>query len=227
MKKVLTIIFLVAAMATTGLAQNTETRSLDDFSAISIGEAIKLVLVPGNKNEAKITADNVDLDEIETRVFGSKLKIELTGSRYKNIEVEIRLTYKSLEELSVSSAASVWTDGPIKTEDLEISVSSAGDARLDIDVNEVDVSASSSGNLVLKGKTISQRVGVSSAGVYKAYDLACEDAYVRASSAGSARVSASKKIDAKASSAGSIKYKGDPDKVYVNSSSGGSAGKAN
>ena len=83
------------------------------------------------------------------------------------------------------------------------------------------------GELVLEGKASSQRAGVSSAGEYMGYDLDCEETYVRASSAGSARVSASKKIDAKASSAGSVKYKGNPDKVYVNASSGGSAKKAN
>lgn len=227
MKRLFATLFFVAGIISAVMAQSTETRSLDNFTAISIGEAIKLVLVPGNKNEAKITAQNIDLDEIETRVSGSKLKIELSGNRYRNVDVEIRLTYKNLEDLSVSSAARVRTEGPIKAEEIEISVSSAGDAKLEIEVKEVDVTVSSSGNLMLSGKAVSQRAGISSAGDYKAYELACEEAYVRASSAGSARVSVSKEIDANASSAGSIKYKGNPDKVYVNSSSGGSAGKTN
>ena len=68
MKKLTAILFLVTAAAISAFGQNTETRSLDNFSAISVGEAIKLVLIPGNKNEARITATNVDLDEIETRV---------------------------------------------------------------------------------------------------------------------------------------------------------------
>ena len=227
MKRIIATLILISACSISLLAQNTETRSLDNFSAISIGEAIKLVLVPGNKNEAKIVADNIDLDEIETRVSGSRLKIELTGNRYRNIEVEITLTYKELEDLSVSSAARVKTKGAIKAEDFEVSVSSAGFARLEVDASMIDADVSSSGELELEGKATSQRVGVSSAGVYDSYDMACEDTYVRASSAGSAKVSASKKIDAKASSAGSVKYRGNPDKVYVSASSGGSTSKSN
>jgi hypothetical protein len=227
MKRITTTLIIIVALATVVFAQQTETRKLDNFSAISVGEAIELILVPGNKNEAKITADNIDLDEIETKVFGSRLKIELAGNRYKNIDVEITLTYKSLEELSVSSAANVTTKGAIRAEEFEVSVSSAGFAGLEVEAKEIDVEVSSSGELELEGRTVSQRVGVSSAGEYKGYDLACEDTYVRASSAGSARVSASKKIDAKASSAGSVKYKGNPDKVYVSSSSGGSTSKSN
>ena len=227
MKRTIATFILLAGFSLTVLAQNTETRSLDDFNAVGIGEAIKLVLVQGNKNEAKITAHNVDLDDIETRVSGDKLKIELSGNNYRNIEVEITLTYKNLAELSVSSAANVTTKGPIRSKEHEISVSSAGYARLEVDAQEIEVSVSSSGELVLEGKASSQRAGVSSAGEYMGYDLDCEETYVRASSAGSARVSASKKIDAKASSAGSVKYKGNPDKVYVNASSGGSAKKAN
>jgi len=227
MKKLTAILFLVTAVTISAFSQNTETRSLDNFSAVSVGEAIKLVLIPGNKNEAKIMATNVDLDEIETRVFGSRLKIELSGNRYRNIEVEIQLTYKQLEELDVSSAANVTTKGAIKADELEISVSSAGNARLEVEVASIDAEVSSSGDLVLAGKATAQRVNVSSAGEYKSYDLACDDTYARASSAGSARLMASKKIDAKASSAGSIKYKGNPDKVYVSSSSGGSVSKTN
>jgi hypothetical protein len=227
MKRSITTFLFAFAIISNLFAQNTDTRDIDSFSAIGVGEAIKLILVPGNKNEAKIVAHNVDLDEIETRVSGSKLKIELSGNHYRNIEVEITLTYKNIEELSVSSAANVTTKGAIKADDLEISVSSAGYAKLEVEAVNLDVSVSSSGDLVVEGKATSQRVGVSSAGEYKGYDLSCDDTYVKASSAGSARVTANKKIDANASSAGSVKYKGSPDKVYVNASSGGSAGKAN
>lgn len=227
MRKLLATLLLAACFGSAVYAQNTETRKLDDFKTIGVGEAIELILIPGNKNEAKIVADNIDLEDIKTRVYGSTLKIELSGSNYRNIDVEITLTYKQLEELSVSSAADVKTRGAIKASDFEVSVSSAGSANLEVDATNIEVSVSSSGDLVLEGSATSQRVGVSSAGVYKGYDLNCDESYVKASSAGSARVTANKKIDARASSAGSVKYKGNPDKVYVNASSGGSASKSN
>ena len=226
MRRTFIIFMLLTGIVFSVLAQEVETRSLSDFRMISVGEAISVTLISGNKNEAVIKVDNIDLEDISTEVRGDRLKIELDGYRHRNIDVSITLTYKKIEEISVSSAADVVTQGPIKSQSIDISVSSAGYAKLEIDAEEIDVDVSSSGELLLSGKIISQRVDVSSAGVYRAYELDCDDAYIRASSAGSARVSSSKKIDAKANSAGSVKYKGNPDKVYVSSGSGGHAGKA-
>lgn len=224
----ISIVFLIAlASISTSIAQNVETRSLGSFSEVSVGEAISLTLVPGSKNEAKIKTDNIELDEVEMEIHGEKLKIGLSGNRYRNIDVDIVLTYKSIEGIYVSSAADVFTKGAIKADALDISVSSAGDAELEVDVNELDIDVSSSGNLTLTGKSISQRVEVSSAGDYHGYDLLCEDVYAKASSAGSVKVNASKQIEAKASSAGSVKYKGNAEKVHISSSSGGSTSKGN
>ncbi len=220
----LTALYLICFAAT---AQNTETRKIDNFSAVSVGEAIKVVLVPANTNEAKIVARNIDLEDINTEVSSDKLKIELKGNRYRNIDVKIELKYKSINNLVVSSAANVTTDGPLKSNKLDLKVSSAGSARLEIETDDLDLDISSSGDLELEGSARSQRVEVSSAGDYEGYDLVSETAYVRASSAGSARVNVSKEIDAKASSAGSIKFKGNPEKVYLSSSSGGSTSKSN
>ena len=221
MKKLFVLIILLAGSFVSVIAQNSETRSLSDFSKVSVGEAISVTLIPGNKNEALIKVRNIDLEDVDTDVNGSRLRIELRGNNHGNIDVEVTLTYKSINGLSVSSAADVVTKGPIKSASLDISVSSAANADLDILAEEIDVDVSSAGDLTLSGKTTSQRVSVNSAGDYDGFDLECAEAYVRASSAGSARVNAAKKIDAKASSGGSVKYKGNPDKVYVNSSSGG------
>jgi Putative auto-transporter adhesin, head GIN domain len=227
MTKFLLIIILITASVSVVSAQATETRSLDDFNRLSVGEAISVTLIPGNKNEAVLTSKNVKLTDVETQISGNRLKIELRHNRNENVDVEIKLTYKSLEAISVSSAADVVTKGPVKSASLDITVSSAGNAELDIISNSIEVEVSSAAELRLEGKAESQRASVSSAGEYYAYDLDCEETYVRVSSAGSARVTATKEIDARASSGGTVKYKGDPDKVYVNSSSGGSAKKAN
>ena len=226
MYRIIIFIVLLAGSVVSVSAQESETRSLSDFSEVSVGEAISVVLIPGNKNEAVVKVRNIDLEDVETNVSGGRLKIELSGNRYRNIDVEISLTYKYIDEVSVSSAADVVTKGPIKSSSLDISVSSAADAELEINAEEIDIDVSSSGDLTVSGRTNSQRVSVSSAGDYDADDLDCDEAYVRASSAGSARIYASKKIDAKASSAGSVNYKGNPDKVYVSSSSGGDVNKS-
>jgi len=221
------IIILFISSTLTSLAQGEDSRALGNFNKISVGEAIHLILVPGNNNKADISTSNIDVEDVLTSIVGNNLKLELKGNRHSNVKVSITLTYKSINSVTASSASSVKTNGPIKADVLDVSVSSAGNANLDIVVDEVAIEVSSSGELSLSGIDKKQHVEVSSAGVYNGYDLNCEDSYARVSSAGSAKIVATKNIDAKASSAGSVKYKGNPDKVYVNSNSGGHVGKTN
>ncbi len=225
MKKInFCVLFMITCVlsSTMVMSQSRETRNLSNFTSVSVGEAINVVLVPGNENKAELRVSGIDLDEVLTEVNSSRLKIHLESGRHNNIDVDITLTYKSIERLKVSSAADVSTKGPIKASNLEISVSSAGDADLELAVGVLEVAVSSSGDANFSGWVTSQNVEVSSAGSYDGSDLKCDEADVSASSAGSARISASKRVDASASSGGSVKYSGDPDKVRESSSSGGS-----
>ncbi len=208
-------------------AQNTETRDLSSFSRIQVSEAINVILISGSTEKARIEARGLDLDEVVTDISGDKLRIELRRGSHRNIDVTVWVNYKYLEVVSVSSAATVQTENVLKSEKLRIEASSAGDASLEIDTDNLRVSVSSSADVTISGRAMFQDVSVSSAGDYRAYDLECEEAEVSASSSGSAKVFASKRIDASASSAGSIRYRGEPGKVHVSSSSGGSARKSN
>jgi len=228
-KKYLTLFAFALLVVVSGhvYSQNQETRDLASFSRLSVGEAIKVYLKEGSTESAKIEVKGIDLDEVLTETSGSKLRIHLEQGNHRNVDVKIWLTYVDLEEIDISSAASVQTESVLKADNLEVEASSAGDGKLEVDVNELRVEVSSAADLVISGRADTQDVSVSSSGNYYAYDLKCEESEVSASSAGSAKVTASKKIDASASSAGSIRYRGNPEKVYVSSSSGGSARKSN
>ncbi len=219
-------IFLIVALlsASLAIAQSRDTRSLNDFRRVSVGESIELILIEGNRNEAVIEADGMDADDVVTRLSGDKLVVEIknNGRWWRNTDVTVRLTYRQLEGVSVSSSAEVYNEGTIKSEYFECRASSSGNATLTVDVRELEVEVSSSGRLSLSGTTVKQDVSVSSSGSYHAYDLDSEICEARASSSGNARISVSKELRANASSSGSIRYKGDPDKQITKSSSSGS-----
>jgi hypothetical protein len=86
----------------------------------------------------------------------------------------------------------------------------------------LDVDVSSAGKVVLRGNAAEQVIDVSSAGDYDAHDLISEIVDIHVSSAGSVILKVNNELKANASSAGSIKYRGEPLKVNVHSSSGGS-----
>jgi hypothetical protein len=221
MKKIiLSLVFGILMIS--GFAQQRESRNLSSFNEMSVGEAIRVNLIHGSSEKAEIIASGIDLDDVITDISGSHLRIHLDGNNYRNIDVQINLTYQELEEISISSAARVVADESISAESLEIDVSSAGGGEMKLNAGKVEIDISSAGNLELSGKADRLEVDVSSAGDLEAYDLACQEADVSVSSGGSANVNISTRIEARASSGGTIRYKGDPEKVFVNSNSGGS-----
>ncbi len=221
MKKIFLYAWATFAFVAFSFGQRQETRNLSSFSAISVGEAINVEITPGDTEEAVVEVDGTRLENVLTEVFGGRLKIRMARGNWRHVEVNVYVTYKQLEEIDVSSAADLTTNGTLVSDELEVEVSSAGDAELEIDVQELDVRVSSAGDLSIRGKAKEQYVRVSSSGDYDAYDLESEYAEVDTSSSGDARVNVSDKLEAEASSGGSVYYRGNPTKVYADSSSGG------
>ena len=113
MKKSLLITLLGIFVAGAALAQSEETRSLSSFSEISAHEGIDVFIKAGDKEEARIVSDSHDLDEVLTEVSGGRLKIHLEGNNHRNIDVDVYVTYKSINAISASSAASLTAEGTI------------------------------------------------------------------------------------------------------------------
>jgi hypothetical protein len=219
MKNLLVVLVILGYQA---FGQSDEIRKLSSFSELSASEGITVYMEKGSKEEARVEVSGADLDDVVTDVIGSTLKIEMRGNKnYRNPNVTVYVTYKSVDEIDASSAASVDFKSVIKEESLEIDVSSAARVRAEISVEELDVDISSSGDVELSGMATSQQVDLSSAGRYDGSDLVSEYADVEVSSAGNAKVNVTQKIRAEASSGGSIYYSGNPEKVYADSSSGG------
>lgn len=218
---------LIACVAVVAQAQDREERKVNSFDEIRVSQAITVYLKPGTTEKVVVEARGIDIDEVLTEVSGGRLKIYLDDGNHRNHSVQVYVTYTRLTGVTASSASGVFSDGVITGDKLDISVSSAADVEVDVDVNELEVSVSSSGDLEVSGKSKYLSISASSAGGVDAYDLDASNVKVRASSAGSAKVSASEVIDARASSGASIRYKGNPSKSQTDSSSGGSVRKSN
>lgn len=223
-------IFLFATLLISSIAysQSTETRRLADFDRVSVGESVELVLINGSENSARIEANGVDIEDVETDISGGKLIIGIDGkgSWFSSSRVKVWLTYKQLEGINVSSSASATNEGVIKADRLECRVSSSGTAELTVDVRTLESDVSSSGRLSISGQSVEHEVNVSSSGTYNSFDLSSEMCEAKASSSGSARISVSRELRATASSSGSIRYKGEPEKLITNSNSSGSVKKS-
>ncbi|MCV9386220.1 head GIN domain-containing protein [Reichenbachiella ulvae] len=220
------IMVLGMFISTLAMAQEEETRSLDAFTEVSVGESIKVTLVKGSKNEAKISTTNTETENVLTEVFGDNLKIHMESGNYRNNEVTVVVTYSGeIEEVKVSSSARLNTKGVVKSEELAIKVSSSGRLEMELDVDRLKVDVSSSGRASLSGNANTQVIEVSSSGRYEGFGLESKGVKADVSSSGRIEVSVSEELMAKASSSGRVVYKGAPEKVDADTSSSGSVKK--
>ncbi|MEZ4946148.1 MAG: head GIN domain-containing protein [Cyclobacteriaceae bacterium] len=221
------LIGLLLALMNPLWAQSSEVRSVGSFSGIKSAEAVDVYLKKGDKESVRVETTGTSLSDVITETSGSYLKIHMASGNYRRTNVKVYVTYVNLDKISASSASNVFSEGTIKASIIEINASSAASVEISLDAGEVTADVSSAGDIVLEGRAKTFEAEASSAGDVDAYRLESESVRARANSAGSVKVTATKSLDARASSGGDVRYRGNPMKTNTDSSSGGSVKKSN
>lgn len=209
------------------VAQETETRNVGSFSGVKAMEGVDVFLKKGDAEEVKVEVTGTRASNVVTEVSGSYLRIHMRDVSGRNVSAKVYVTYVSLDKLSVSSAGSIFSDGALKADHMEISATSAGSIEVAIDAGSAKISSSTAGDIELKGRAKSISVDASSAGQIDAFDLEADQVNAQASTGGSVKINVRESLEAHASSGGSIRYLGNPDRSNTNSSTGGSVRKSN
>jgi hypothetical protein len=200
----------------------TEERHADSFDRLKVSSGIDVIITQGEKESIQVVADENLLEYIKTEIYDNTLKIYTDANIRHAKSKEVHLVYKKLREIDISSAGDVEGTNRMKTDDLDIDLSSAGDLSLDVEAIKITCNISSAGDAHLSGTVDELDADLSSAGDLNASDLVARKAHVNSSSAGNARICATEEVDLTASSAGDIYYKGDPKTININKSSAGS-----
>lgn len=212
MKKILLLLsFVVSGLAV--MAQKTvnephvEKRAVKSFHSIDVSSGINVILTQSDKEELAVAAcDPAYLEYIETTVKEGVLKITREQDwqfwkQWKNWKVTVYLSYKKLDMIKANSGALV--------------------SGTNLDFDNLTVRMSSGALAELSGKASDLNVETSSGALFKGYDLATNTCEAESSSGGSVQVKVAKELNARASSGGSIRYKGEGNIRDIKVGSGG------
>ena len=199
----------------------TKERKAGYFNSVKVSTAIDLILTQGGSESIKVEADDNLHEYIITEIKDNTLRIYIDANLREVKEMNVYVTMKDIEKISATSAGDVIGKTVIKSDELYLSTSSAGDIKLDIQVQRLKCKISSAGDMTLTGSTDELDANLSSAGDLNAFELTARVAEVSASSSGNAKVNVKEKLWARASSAGDIYFKGNPPEVDAHSSSAG------
>jgi len=187
-----------------------ETRNVSGFHGIDVGGAFEVILIKANKEKVVLEIDDNLMPYVTTKVFAGILEIDNKRDFRNPTELKVTIYYKSIDEIDLSGAASIYSDDVLKTESLEIEASGASDIELKLDLVFLEADFSGASKIEFSGRAKSVEVETSGATVYRAIDLETERCELDASGAAVARIWVTEELSLEASGASSIKYKGSP-----------------
>ncbi len=186
---------------------------IDEFSKLSLEGNFEVFLKSGDHPVLSIEIDENLEDYIEVYTRNETLIISSTKRIRSKDGIKIFLTYKNLNRLSSSGASSIYTENPIRTKELKVSLSGAGMIDLELETRNLEIQLSGAGMITVEGETNFLDLGMSGAGSFEGGNLIVNDATVTISGVGSAFVNVSGELNARISGIGGIEYSGNPQKV--------------
>lgn len=197
------------------------TRPVDSFKEIKASAGINVFLFQGDEEKVVVEADENIQDCIITEVKGSTLSCYIDCNVRHSKKMNVYVNYKKLNSITASSGADVNGETVIKTDHLDVDVSSGADVKVSVDAEKVYCNTSSGSDAVIEGKADFFKGDASSGSDIKASGLTVKSCNVTTSSAGDIRITVTEEIDANASSGGDITYSGNPKIEHISESSGG------
>lgn len=193
MKKLLLLSFLSIASAGQLFAQKGYHKSYNcsNFDAIDVGGAFEVKVKQSQKYSIEFVAEKEnDIKDLDVTVSHGELKIgldsdwsfwDIFGKSHGKIMVYI--TMPRLESLDISGASKLALYPFKNINDLDIDISGAAHAKLDIEADDVNVDASGASHLEIAGKVTRMDIEISGASHFSAKKAEVRNAQVDASGA--------------------------------------------
>ncbi len=199
------------------------------FHGIDVGGAFEVEIMQGEPKVILVGKPD-KLKNVEVRVEDEELNISYKrhpnwflnflehGNRFDDIKIVI--SNPSIEYLK-SHGASQLLMNHFKQDEMQLYISGASKAILDLEVDELEVSLSGASKAKLSGNGRQLEVDASGASMLESLDYEADHVYVETSGASVAKVCARQELSVDASGASSVRYKGranlDIDKSHASS----------
>lgn len=197
----------------------TETRTIKNFDAVSVGGSFDVVLVDGNEGKLTIEGEENILPYLETKVEGGTLKINFKNNT--NIRTTKRfivtVPFEDIESVSLGGSGDVKVKKTISANNISFNIGGSGIITADVNGETVKTAIGGSGDIKLTGKSENLKISIGGSGNIKAYGLKTQTIKASVAGSGDIYITVSNKIKATVVGSGNIYYKGNPKHIDTNS----------
>ncbi|HVO74489.1 MAG TPA: head GIN domain-containing protein [Ignavibacteriaceae bacterium] len=172
----------------------SQFRTVDECTGINVKALGNLYLTQDTIQSVRIEADDNVIDDVISRKEGEILTVGFDEGSYSDITLNIYVSIKNINSLSINGAGKIITQQPIDCDELTCFINGAG-------------------SINLKGSGNYLNCGINGAGDINTRELIVEKCKAVVNGAGSCTVYASEEIDASINGTGSIIYYGNPGNI--------------
>ena len=230
--------------STSSGSASEEVRKVASFSGIQVSSGINVSFTQDAKQKVVVDSDRPEF--VKTEVVGDILKIYVDNNNNRNLKfkkLSVTVSAPELSKIAVNSGANFNTLNTIKSDyfqiaatsganlkadldtkgKVELSTTSGSNVRLNVNADELEMSATSGSSATLYGKIKETTFDVSSAATVNAQDLETQKSQINASSAANIKVNATENINVTGTSGASVRYRSNNNVKRNASLSGGAS----
>jgi Putative auto-transporter adhesin, head GIN domain len=187
----------------------TESRTAGIFSSVDVSGSLDVYVTQDSACSVKVEADENLMEYIIIRTEGDVLVVEPRDGYNLSGRIKIYVSSPVFKRFEVSGASLIASNNILtSSEVIAIQLSGASDAKLEVKAPSVSIDVSGASTALVKGQTKDLFIEGSGASNAKCFELLSENAEVDISGASNADVFASVKLNAEASGASDVRYKG-------------------
>jgi len=196
---------------------NAESRNLSGFHGIKVSNAFEVQISQGNEDAVAISASKQEYkDKIITKVENGILVIRFDddkkfwkGWNSEKQKLKAYISIKRIDKLDISGACNVSFEDGLSAEGLSLNLSGASDIEGKIDAKTLKIVISGASSATISGNAATLDVEASGASDFKGYELVTNFCDVKASGASSVNITVNKELNADASGASTVRFKGE------------------
>jgi len=196
-------------------------RKVGSFTSVEVSSAIELELSQGTEDAVAVsTMGKGTPDAIKTEVRNGVLRISFDQKGWFNNSRRGRayVSAKSLSGITGSGASVIRVNGGLSSSSFSLRLSGASDFKGEIKAGSLMINISGASDVNLTGTATDLKVEANGASHLKGYDFAADNCLISASGASDVKLTANKVINAEASGASNIYYKGGGQEGKIRSS---------
>ena len=187
-----------------------EIRILPDFESVKLKGSMDITLIESTEFKVLIEAQNNLMSDIETRVSGDELIIDMDHC-FKSFEaIHVYVYAPVFKGVNLNGSGDIDAEGTITTTYMDLRISGSGNVDMDLVTDKVKIDVNGSGNVHLNGTATEQEIFVNGSGDVNNFDLWTSITAIDISGSGDCRIYVEDELSVKINGSGDIYYKGYP-----------------